>query len=109
MSHLILFGSSFALVFLLGLQSLTVNAGHERGAFINSLLIGVANIALLKLAPQANGTEIVAYILGGPLGIIASMRYFKWYRARKQERQDFEAVVKLARDAGFTENNKDKS
>lgn len=84
MTHAILFGSSFALVFLLGLQSLTVNGGHERAAAFNSLLIGVANLLVLKVAPTSNGTEMIAYIVGGPIGIVASMRYFRWRRAHKR-------------------------
>jgi hypothetical protein len=83
MTTLILFGSAFALVFLLGLQSLTVNAGHERAAFLNSILIGIANITLLRLGSSAQGIEIAAYIAGGPLGIVASMRFFRWYREKK--------------------------
>jgi hypothetical protein len=82
MQPLILFFSAFALVFLLGLQSLTVNRGHVRAAAINSSLIGVANITLLHLGPQAHGWEIAAYIAGGPLGIVASMRFFAWIRNR---------------------------
>ena len=78
----ILFASSFALVFLLGLQSLTVNNGHAKAAFINSILIGCANMALFKLAPDATGWDIVGYIAGGPFGIISSMAFFRWYRQR---------------------------
>lgn len=80
---LILFASSFAIVFMLGLQSLTVNAGHVRAAMVNSTLIGCANITLLKLGHSASGWEVVAYIVGGPLGIYASMKFFKWYRKAK--------------------------
>ena len=84
MTILILFASSFCVVFLLGLQSLTVNAGHERAAFVNSVLIGFANLALYKAAPDASGWEIVGYISGGPLGIVCSMRFFRWYRGKKK-------------------------
>ena len=68
-----LFASSFLLVFFLGTQSLNVNNGHHVAAFLTSFGIGGANLALYKLAPDASGMEIVAYLAGGPLGIIASM------------------------------------
>ena len=73
MTALYLFASTFALVFCLGLQSLLVNNGHRLAACFNSLAIGTANLVLFKLAPDAAGLEIVGYLLGGPLGIVAAM------------------------------------
>ena len=73
MTALYLLLSTFALVFCLGLQSQFVNNGHFVSAFVNSLAIGSANLVLFKLAPSANGIEIAAYLLGGPLGIVCSM------------------------------------
>ena len=68
-----LFGSAFLLVYVLGLQSLNVNNGHIKAAAITSLFVGAGQLALYKLAPSASGVEIVAYLLGGPAGITASM------------------------------------
>ena len=73
MTELALFVSTFALVFFLGLQSLNVNRGHYVAAFITSFGIGLSNLVLFKLAPDAAGTEIAAYIIGGPFGIVSSM------------------------------------
>lgn len=73
MTELILFVSTFALVFALGLQSLNVNGGHYKAAFLTSFVIGGANMVLLKLGPNANALEIAAYLAGGPLGIVCSM------------------------------------
>lgn len=73
MTSLALFASTFALVFALGLQSLNVNGGHRRLAFLTSFAIGAANLVLYKLAPEASGIEIAAYLIGGPLGIVAAM------------------------------------
>lgn len=73
MNELWLFVSTFVLVFALGLQSLNVNGGHYLAAFLTSFLIGGANLVVLKLAPNATLPEIVAYLCGGPLGIVASM------------------------------------
>lgn len=68
-----LFASTFALVFFLGLQSLNVNGGRHVAAFFTSFGIGVSNLVLFKLAPDASGPEIAAYLTGGPLGIVSSM------------------------------------
>lgn len=74
MTALALLASTFGLVFALGLQSLNVNGGHMRLAFLTSFAIGAANLVLYKLAPDASGIEIAAYLIGGPLGIVAAMR-----------------------------------
>ena len=83
MTALALLVSTFCLVFFLGLQSLVVNSGYRWLAFCNSFAIGASNLALFKLAPDAGGVEIVAYLSGGPFGIVAAMVFFKWYRERK--------------------------
>jgi hypothetical protein len=84
MNELILFASTFALVFALGLQSLNVNGGHYRAAFVTSFLIGAAQMVLLKLGPDANVTEIAAYLIGGPFGIVCSMCVHRRTIGRKQ-------------------------
>ena len=79
--------STYALVFALGLQSLNVNGGHYRAAFLTSLAIGGSNLVLFKLAPDASGLEIAAYLAGGPLGIVSAMRAHPYivqlYRRRR--------------------------
>lgn len=75
---LALFASTFALVFFLGLQSLNVNRGHYAAAFFTSFGIGIGQLILYKLAPDASGAEIAAYLVGGPFGIITSM----WFHRR---------------------------
>jgi len=87
MTILALFASTFCLVFFLGLQSLNVNRGHYSAAFFTSFGIGIGQLVLYKLAPDANGSEIAAYLIGGPLGITASMwfhrRFFRSIQAKK--------------------------
>lgn len=84
MTALALFASCFALVFFLGLQSLNVNRGHYAAAFFTSFGIGIGNLVLFKLAPDASGIEIAAYLAGGPLGIISSMwAHRKVFRRRE--------------------------
>lgn len=82
MTELFLFISTFLSVFALGFQSLNVNNGHYVAAFFTSFLIGGANLMLFKLAPNATGAEIAAYLSGGPIGIICAMRFHKWFRNR---------------------------
>lgn len=85
MTALALLASTFVLVFCLGLQSLCVNNGHRAAAFVNSLAIGSANLVLFKLAPNASGLEIAAYLVGGPFGIVASMTAYQWLRRYKTD------------------------
>lgn len=74
MTELTLFASTFILVFALGAQSLNVNNGHYLLAALTSVVIGVGQMVLFKLAPNASWTEIAAFLLGGPFGITASMK-----------------------------------
>lgn len=80
MTALALFASTFALVFLLGVQQLNVQHGHQAAAFVTSLFIGISQLALYKMAPDAGGIEIACYLAGGPLAIICAMRVHPWLR-----------------------------
>ena len=81
MTALALFASTFALVFLLGVQQLNVQHGHQAAAFFTSLFIGASQLALYKMAPDAGGLEIACYLAGGPIAIICAMRIHPWLRA----------------------------
>jgi hypothetical protein len=81
MTALALFASTFALVFLLGVQQLNVQHGHQAAAFVTSLFIGASQLALYKMAPDAGGLEIACYLAGGPIAIICAMRIHPWLRA----------------------------
>lgn len=85
MSAALLLASTFGLVFALGLQSQLVNNGHYVSAFCNSLTIGGCNLVLFKLAPDATGLEIAAYLAGGPFGIVCAMWVYRtrWNRQRR--------------------------
>jgi hypothetical protein len=82
MTELALFASTFCLVFALGVQQLNVQHGHMAAAFCTSLAIGTAQLALFKLAPDASGTEIAAYLAGGPLAIVCAMKAHPWLRRK---------------------------
>lgn len=75
MTALLIFVCTYSVVLALTVQHLNINAGQQLLAFLTSLLISVCNLALLKLIPQPTGlAEILAYVLGGPLGIVTAMR-----------------------------------
>ena len=79
MNALILFVSPWALVLFLGLQSLNVNGGHRLLACLTSFGIGAANLTVLKIMPGPTSTiEILAYLAGGPIGIVTSMLIHPW-------------------------------
>lgn len=82
MNAAILLASTFALVFALGLQSQFVNQGHYLGAFCNSLLISFAQLGALQVVHTRTPLDIAAYVVGGPLGIVASMLVFRRYFRR---------------------------
>jgi ABC-type Fe3+ transport system permease subunit len=73
MTALLIFISTFILVFALGFQSLNVNNGHKAAAFFTSFFISGSNLVLFKTVPQAGVLEIGAYLLAGPLAIVCSM------------------------------------
>lgn len=73
MTALAIFASTFAVVFLLGLQSLNVNGGHYTAAFVTSFGIGTFNLVLYKTVPDADLLQMAAFLLGGPFGIVAAM------------------------------------
>lgn len=79
MTALLIFISTFTLVFALGFQSLNVNNGHYKSAFFTSFAIGLANLILFKTVPQAGFFEIGAYLLAGPFAIVTSMKAHGWW------------------------------
>lgn len=73
MTALILFISTFVAVFALGFQSLNVNQGHYRAAALTSFAIGGGNLIILKMVPDCDISAMVAYLIAGPVAIVASM------------------------------------
>lgn len=93
MTALSLFGSTMLVVFLLGMQSLLVNNGRYLGAFVNSFGIGLANLVLFKLAPDATGLDIIAFVSGGPLGIVLAMYARRDLHRRPAEKEELSGRV----------------
>ena len=83
MTHLILFASAFSTVFLLGFQQKNVHGNHYLAAIVTSLGIGTAQIFLWRLVPDASGSQIIATLAGGPIGIVAAM----WAHPRMMRRR----------------------
>lgn len=72
-THITLFLSAFITVFLLGVQQKNVLGNHYLAAILTSFGIGGAQIFLWRLVPDANATQILATLAGGPVGIVAAM------------------------------------
>lgn len=73
MTHATLFLSAFFTVFLLGFQQQNVSGKYYIAAVLTSIGIGVAQIFLWRLVPDATASEIVATLAGGPAGILSAM------------------------------------
>lgn len=84
MTASLIFISTFVLVFALGFQSLNVNNGHYRAAFMTSFAIALSNLILFKTVPQADVLEIGAYLLAGPFAIVASMYCHQLFMKRRK-------------------------
>jgi hypothetical protein len=81
MTPLLIFGSTFILVFALGFQSQNVNNGHYKMAFLTSFFIAGSNLVLYKTVPDANWLDMSAYLIAGPFAIVASMWvHKKWMK-----------------------------
>lgn len=87
MTELLIFSATFFSVFFLGFQSLIVNSGHVVVAMMNSTLIGMAQLFLLKSIPHSNTwQEYLAYIIAGPFAVPCAIYVHKrWFRREKEE------------------------
>jgi NADH:ubiquinone oxidoreductase subunit 6 (subunit J) len=84
MTAALIFVSTFVLVFALGFQSLNVNNGHYKAAFLTSFAIAASNLILFKTVPQAGVLEIGAYLIAGPFAIVCSMAvHDKWMKGKR--------------------------
>ena len=83
---LVIFVSTFVLVFALGFQSLNVNNGHYKAAFLTSFAIAVSNLVLFKTVPQADMLQVIAYLMAGPCAIVCSMwAHTRWMKPRRSK------------------------
>jgi hypothetical protein len=72
---ILLFLSSFFVVFLLGLQSKNVNGNHYVLAALTSTGIGLCNLYVIRAVSikELSDLALIGYIAGGPIGIVFSM------------------------------------
>lgn len=70
----LLFVSSFFSIFLLGFQSQMVRDKHIKMAFVISIHLGLANLIFFKYVPGAGFWPCLFWVLGGGLGIVASIK-----------------------------------
>ena len=80
---LILFGSSFAVVFLLGIQSKNVMHSRYVAAMLTSLGISAANFLFVKYASVGGSIEFFTAAVGGMLGIASSIYLYDKFTRRK--------------------------
>lgn len=73
-TQIILFLSQFAVVFLLGFQSLTIRDNRIVAASLVSFLIGSSQLFQWKLMPKASPAEMAVWLCAGPLAIICAMK-----------------------------------
>ena len=69
-----LFLGSFTMVFLLVMQQYAVHHKHYLQAFINAFALGGLNLLAIRLGASAGMVEAAAFVCGGALGTVASMR-----------------------------------
>lgn len=91
MTELALFTGSFAIVFALGFQQQNIHYRRHILAMLNAIFIGILNLAMLKLGPQATTTEMLAFIAGQPLGTFAAL----WMNGRWHGRATPTMVIPL--------------
>ena len=73
MTECALFAGSFAIVFALGFQQQNIHLRRYGLAMLNATFIGLLNLMMLKLGPQASSSEMLAFIAGEPLGTLAAI------------------------------------
>ena len=83
MTEIALFSAAFMTVFSLGFQQQNVVGGHYVAAFFTSFVIGASQIVLWRFIPDASVHQIVSTLMGGPLGIVASMVVHRKYMRKK--------------------------
>lgn len=91
MSALTVFVTQFIAVFSLGFQSMNVNQGHYKSAALTSFAIGGSNLFVLKMVPDGDVYAMAAYLLAGPLAIVASMWAHERTLGKKDKRRKSQA------------------
>ncbi|MDP2795634.1 MAG: hypothetical protein Q8O25_16385 [Sulfurisoma sp.] len=73
MTELAIFSGSFAIVFAPGFQQQNIHNRRHMLAMLNATFIGMLNLLMFKIGPQALPTEMLTFIAGEPLGTLAAL------------------------------------
>lgn len=74
----LVFIAQFTQIFFVGLQQMNVHRNRQLAAFFTSLCIGTCSLASAIIVVRNGGVaESIAYLAGGPLGIVASMKVYR--------------------------------
>jgi len=79
----LMYVASFAMVFLLGLQSKNVIAGRYIAAIITSIGISTANFTFVKYAAAGTWQAFVVCAAGGAAGIAGSIWFYEHVLSRR--------------------------
>jgi hypothetical protein len=83
-----IFLSSYGVVLALGFQSQIVRDKHAGTAFFTSIIVGIFQLTLYKMAPNSTMLEGIVYILGGAFGIVSSIYAHNiWIKVTGHERK----------------------
>lgn len=83
MQHfLILTMASFAMVFLKGLQSQNVIHGHYIAATVVSLMVAVAEVALITIVSHSGWDSLAPVATGGTAGVLSAMVFHRRFIRR---------------------------
>lgn len=77
MSSVMILLFSVILVTLLGIQSLSLNRNLKWVASINSFMVNLSQLLILKTMPgPTSKLDIACYLIGGPIGVNLAMWVF---------------------------------
>lgn len=80
----ILAASAWAMVFLKALQSQNVIHGHYYAATVVSLLVAVAEVALITNIAARGWESLVPVAVGGVVGVLMAMVFHRRFIRRKE-------------------------
>lgn len=98
--YLLMFCSSFFVVFLLGLQSKNVNQSRYFAAIVTSFGISVGQFLFAKYAATGNVTAFLTCAIGGCMGIAFSIWFYDTVLHKRREKKTTQCI-KVVHFKGF--------
>lgn len=90
--YLLMFFSTYFLVFLLGIQSKNVMHSRYMAAMLTSLGISTGNFLFAKYASTGGALEFAVCALGGCLGIASAIYFFDRLNRKRREALDWPQI-----------------